>query len=72
MKKNKKILFIDSWTKGIHNFSPIATKLRDLGWESLLVHRGSWGHDQGRPLEENIDGVLVRDIKYYNYDKTIY
>ena len=66
MKKINKILFIDSLTKGIHNFSPIATKLRDLGWESLLVHRGSWGHDQGRPLEENIDGVLVRDIKYYN------
>ena len=65
MIKNKKVLFFDSWAKGIHNFSPIANELNKLGWESLLVHRGSWEHDQNRPLEEKIDGVLVRDIKYY-------
>ena len=40
----KKILFIDSWTKGIHNFIPVANMLKQLNWESLLVHRGSWGY----------------------------
>ena len=64
MAKEKKIIFFDSWTKGIHNFSPIANELSKLGWQCLLVHRGSWEHDVGRPLEEEIEGVLVRDIKY--------
>jgi len=65
MNRCKKVLFFDSWTKGIHNFSPIANELSKLGWESLLVHRGSWGHDTKRPLEEKICGVLCRDILYY-------
>jgi len=65
MIKNKKILFIDSWTKGIHNFIPIADELNKNGCESLLVHRGSWGHDRNRPLEEYINGILCRDIQYY-------
>jgi hypothetical protein len=64
MNKNK-ILFIDSWTRGIHNFVPIANELKNYGWESLLVHRGSWGHDSNRPLEEKIDGILCRDFQYY-------
>jgi len=65
MIKNKKILFIDSWTRGIGNFIPIADELNKNGWESLLVHRGSWGHDRKRPLEENVGGILCRDIQYY-------
>jgi len=65
MIKNKKVLFLDSWTKGIHNFSPIAVELCKLGWDSLLVHRGSWGHDTKRPLEEKIGDILCRDILYY-------
>ena len=65
MNRRKKILFFDSWTKGIHNFSSIANELQKHGYESLLVHRGSWEHDRGRPLEEKIDGVLCRDIQYY-------
>ena len=63
--ENKKILFFDSWTKGIHNFLPIASELCKLGWDSLLVHRGSWGHDTKRPLEEKIGDILCRDILYY-------
>jgi hypothetical protein len=61
----KKILFFDNWTKGIHNFTPIAKSLEKLGWETLLVHRGSWEHDKNRPIEENINGLLCRDISYY-------
>lgn len=61
----KKILFFDSWTRGIHNFTPIARELKKKGWCSLLVHRGSWEHDKNRPLEENIDKITCRDISFY-------
>lgn len=60
-----KVLFFDSWTGGIHNFIPIASRLRERGIDSLLIHRGSWGDDPGRQLEETIGGLLCRDIRYY-------
>ena len=63
---NKKVLFIDSWTKGIHNLLPIAMELKKHGWESLLVHRGSWEHEKGRPSSELIEGLTVREFSYYN------
>ncbi len=63
---SKKVLFWDSWTRGIHNFIPIADKLRKNDDSCLLVHRGSWGSEEGRPTEEYIEGLLVRDISYYN------
>jgi len=63
---NKKVLFIDSWTKGIHNFLPIHFELKNFGWDSLLVHRGSWEHEKGRPANEVIDGLIVREFSYYN------
>lgn len=60
-----KVLFFDSWTVGIHNFLPLAKELAARGHESLLVHRGSWGDEPNRPVEEVIDGLLCRDIRYY-------
>jgi len=35
------------------------------GYELLLIHIGSWGHDKDRPSEERIDDLVVRDISYY-------
>lgn len=64
-KKKLKILFFDSWTKGIHNFAPISADLKNRGIDSLLVHVGSWEHDKNRPLEESIQEVICRDIRYY-------
>jgi hypothetical protein len=60
-----KVLFFDSWTGGIHNFIPIAARLKERGVDSLLVHRGSWGDDPDRPAEETVNGLLVRDIRHY-------
>lgn len=60
-----KILFLDSWTKGIHNFSSVACELRSMGVNSMLIHWGSWGNEPDRPDEEIIDDLLCRDIRYY-------
>lgn len=64
-KSRLKVLFLDSWTKGIHNFLPIAKGLAKEGIESLLVHRGSWGSQPEQPAEECINGLMCRDISYY-------
>jgi hypothetical protein len=60
-----KVLFHDNWTRGIHNFLPLADELRREGADCLLVHRGSWGSETDRPKEEEIDGLLCRDISFY-------
>jgi len=60
-----KVLFIDSWTKGIRCFIPVSQYLTQKNIESLLVHYGSWDAEPGRPHEELIDGLLCRDIAYY-------
>jgi hypothetical protein len=62
---NRKIVFFDNWTKGIHNLLPIAEQLSMMGWQCLLVHYGSWGPERGRPKEEVIGGLLCRDISFY-------
>ena len=61
----KKIVYIDSWTKGIHNFKRIDPLLCKNKIETLLIHTGSWGAELGRPKEEDIDGIKCRDISYY-------
>ena len=61
-----KILFVDTWTKGIHNILPVSQELARAGAHSLLVHRGSWGSETGRPKEEVLQGLLCRDIRYYD------
>lgn len=60
-----KVLAFDGWTKGAHHFAPIAKELSAQGGEFLLIHLGSWGHDQGRPQEEKWDALTLRDISYY-------
>lgn len=60
-----KVVFLDIWKKGISNFLPIARSLEAKGVKCLLVHRGSWGSEQGSPNEEMVEGLLCRDIQYY-------
>jgi len=61
----KTILGFDSWTAGSRHFARLAPALEAKGYRLILVHIGSWGHDKGRPAEETISGMQVRDISYY-------
>jgi hypothetical protein len=61
----KKILGFDSWTGGAHNFARLVPAFRDYGYELLLIHIGSWGGDTGRPVEEKVGELKVRDVSYY-------
>lgn len=63
----QKVLFFDYWTAGIHNFLPVAERLRARGVECMLVHLGSW-QDSRVPTEESIQGVHCRDIRAYGGD----
>jgi hypothetical protein len=58
------VVFFDYWTEGIHNFLPIAEKLRGEGIDSKLVHLGSW-YDPQIAIEETIKGLPCSDIRYY-------
>ncbi len=62
---SKSIICFDSWTAGAHHFARLVPVFRSKGYELILIHIGSWGHDKGRPREEQINGLLVRDISYY-------
>lgn len=62
----KKILFFDSWKGGIHNFYRLNDALSERGFESLLVHLGSWGNEEQTIREEVVGGLLTRDISFYN------
>lgn len=64
MQMNKIIAF-DSWTGGVVNIERLVTAFKENGLDLFLIHIGSWGHDLGRPPEENIGNLLVRDISYY-------
>lgn len=60
----KKILYIDYWTNGIHNFLRIDSMLRQKGFETQLLHFGSLVQPNVNK-EEVIHGILCRDFSYY-------
>jgi hypothetical protein len=60
-----KVVFFDTWTVGLQHFVPLARSLGRLGHSTMLLHRGSFGAELGRPHEEIIKGVTVRDVSYY-------
>lgn len=63
-----KILYFDYWTKGLpHQILPLDRILAGKGFDRILVHLGSW-RDKSVKEEENIEGLLCRDIKYYGND----
>ena len=59
-----KIVYFDYWTKGIKRFLRLNGKLKDAGHDTMLLHTGS-ARCTHVPKEEIIQGVLCRDISYY-------
>jgi hypothetical protein len=61
----RRIVGLDSWTRGAHHFERLIPALARRGAALKLVHLGSWGNDSGRPARERIGGLEVRDISSY-------
>ncbi|MCX8491780.1 MAG: polysialyltransferase family glycosyltransferase [Cyclobacteriaceae bacterium] len=61
---NRKILYFDYWIAGIHNFRLFDKDLRNNGFETKLVHLGSW-RDSKSQVYQKIEGIECFDIKYY-------
>lgn len=59
-----KVAFFDYWTLGIINFLPLRDELESRGIECVLIHIGSFRNEC--PKEEIIEGLVCRDISYYN------
>ena len=62
--EKKIILYVDRWTKGIHNFAFFDEELRKEGYDTMLLHYSSLYGFAG-PTEERKSGILCRDLKYY-------
>jgi hypothetical protein len=63
MRKGK-ILYFDYWTKGIKNFKLFDQQLKDIGYETKLLHLNSWRGIED-PDNQTIDGIRCFDIRYY-------
>jgi hypothetical protein len=59
------IIGFDGWSQGRSHYQRLVQPLSALGYRLMLLHVGSWGHDRDQPPEQLIDGLLIRDIKYY-------
>jgi hypothetical protein len=64
-QSTKKILGFDSWTKGYHHLERLLPAFAERGLTLTLVHLGSWGNEPGRPTQEKIGALEVRDISFY-------
>lgn len=61
-----KVLGFDNWTGGAHLFERLVPAFSETGLDLALLHLGSWGNDPGRPTEETLGGLRIRDIAYYD------
>jgi hypothetical protein len=61
----KTVIGFDSWIGGAHNFARLVPAFRERGFDLQLLHIGSWGGDVGRPNEEMIGELAVRDVSFY-------
>lgn len=61
----KTILGFDSWTGGSFNWERLLPAFAERGMTFTLVHIGSWGSDPGRPSQEKIGELEVRDVSFY-------
>jgi hypothetical protein len=61
----KLVIGFDSWTTGSHHYEKLVSAFEKKGYQLLLIHIGSWGHDKNRPTEEYIGKLKVRDVSYY-------
>lgn len=64
----KKVIGFDSWTGGAQHFARLMPALSERSMQLMLIHIGSWGNQPNCPREEQINGLLVRDISYYGTD----
>lgn len=61
----KLIIGFDSWARGSFHYERLVDAFEKKGYELLLIHIGSWGHDKDRPKEEMAGKLKIRDITYY-------
>jgi hypothetical protein len=61
-----KVIGFDGWTAGSHHFQRLVEAFTRRGFDLTLLHLGSWGNETGRPSEERIGSLPVRDISYYS------
>ncbi|WP_026768009.1 hypothetical protein [Asinibacterium sp. OR53] len=60
-----KVIGFDSWTQGWRNYNRLVDSFKEKGIDFDLIHLGSWGTEPGRPTEEVIDKLSVKDIRFY-------
>ncbi|MBU2949623.1 hypothetical protein KO493_02800 [Tamlana agarivorans] len=72
----KKILYLDNWDNGYRHFLRLDKSFKNKGFETLLVHTGSWvGEtseiwvDKQIEVEKSIEGMVIRDIGYYRTNR---
>jgi hypothetical protein len=59
------VICFDGWTEGAHHYQRLLQAFGRMHIELMLIHLGSWGDDPGRPREEQLGQLHVRDISYY-------
>lgn len=62
---NKTVIGFDSWTQGAHHYARLVDDLKILGYRLILIHIGSWGHEKNCPMLQELNGLTIRDIRYY-------
>lgn len=65
-KHSPLVLFFDSWTGGSRHFKRLVKPLEALGYRTLLVHIGSYGHQPNSALQCIDQDLIIRDISFYN------
>lgn len=63
--RRRRALGFDSWTRGAHHFERLVPAFDARGMDLSLLHLGSWGNDPGRPREEMLGKLPVRDVSGY-------
>jgi hypothetical protein len=59
------VLGFDSWVGGAGKYASLVPALQRHDIRLLLLHIGSWGADRGRPTQEFLDDLEIRDIGWY-------
>src|SRR2546427_574082 len=63
--RTSKVIGFDGWTLGAFHYQRLVEALKAKGLALTLIHLGSWGNDMGRPKEEQMGNLQVRDISFY-------
>ena len=61
-----KVIGFDAWTQGVFHYERLVDAFAKKGLKLTLIHLGSWGNEKGRPAEELIGALQVRDISFYS------